>query len=110
MADEYLLVTTAVPDRELARAIARMALDDKLAASVQIIGPVESHYWWRDTQHVADEFLCVCRTTAQRFTALEAAIAAIHPYVTPEITAVTMTHGNRDFLAWIGQYATGPAR
>ena len=104
MTDDYLVVTTAVPNRELAHAIAQALLDDKLAASVQIVGPVESLYWWQDQKHVAEEYLCMCRTTAHCFPALKDAIVALHPYVTPEVTAVPIVRGNSDFLAWIDQY------
>ena len=108
MADDYYIVTTAVPDRATARAIARAVVEKKLAAGVQILGPVDSHYWWQGEICQAEEYLCLCRTTTRHQPALEAEILAMHPYVTPEVTALPIASGNHDFLAWITQ-STGPA-
>lgn len=108
MPDEaYLVVSTTAPDRERARAIAQALLDARLAASVQILGPIESHYWWRDERHQAEEFLCVARTRASLYERVEAAIIAVHPYVTPEIIATPISAGSSDCLSWIARYATG---
>jgi len=107
MSDQYLIVSTTVPDRDKGRAIAEVLLNKKLAASVQISGPIESRYWWRDELHQAEEYVCACRTNAARYGEIEAEILAHHPYETPEIIATPIAAGSADFLAWISAYSRG---
>ncbi len=106
MSDEYLVVKTAVADIETARTIARHVLDKKLAASVQLIGPIESHYWWRGGLCRATEYLCLCTTTSAHYDQLESAILALHPYITPEISARPIVRGHGDFLSWVSDSTT----
>ena len=107
MCDEYLIVSTTVPDRDTGRAIAEILLDRKLAASVQISGPIESRYWWRDELHQAEEYLCACRTIAARYGEIEAEIRAHHPYETPEIIATPIVFSPADCQDWISAYSRG---
>lgn len=107
MCDEYLIVFTTVPDRDTGRAIAEILLDRKLAASVQISGPIESRYWWQDELCQAEEYVCACRTITTRYGEIEAEIRALHPYVTPEIIATPIASSSADCLAWISAYSRG---
>ena len=79
-----------------------------LAASVQISGPVDSHYWWRGEQQHAQEFLCVALTEADRYERLQRAVLDIHPYETPQIIATAIACGAPAFLAWISEYTRDP--
>ena len=110
MCDQYLIVSTTVPDRDTGRAIAAILLDSKLAASVQISGPIESRYWWQDELRRAEEYVCACRTIAARYGEIEAEIRALHPYKTPEIIATPIVFGSADCLAWISAYSRGVGR
>ena len=102
-----LAVLIAVPDRDLGRRLARSLLEARLAASVQILGPIESHYWWREALHEAEEHLLLCKTTRASYPALEARIVAEHPYELPEIVALPLGPGLDPYLAWIRRYAGG---
>ena len=105
--DEYLVVTTTVPTRAMARQIASSVLGKNLAASVQLAGPIESHYWWQDQLHVAEEYVCACRTRHRLYRALEAEICALHCYETPEVIATSIEGAPTQYLAWLERYATG---
>jgi len=107
MCDQYLILSTTVPDRDTGQAIAEILLKKKLASSVQISGPIESRYWWRDELHRTEEYVCACRTIAARFSEIEAEIRARHPYETPEIIATPITAISADCLAWISAYSRG---
>ncbi len=104
-----LQVTTAVPSQVAAGQLARVVVESRLAAAVQVVGPVHSTYWWRGEVHDATEWLCVAKTTRGRFDELAALIAARHPYEVPEITATPVSHGSPDYLTWVRQEASGPA-
>ena len=105
---QYLVVSTSAPDLDVARALADVLVGDHLAASVQIVGPIESHYWWREERCQAREYLCVAKTRAACYQRVAEVIRAHHPYETPEIVATPITHSTDDFLSWIARY-TQPA-
>jgi periplasmic divalent cation tolerance protein len=107
MADAYLQVSTTTDSPEAATALARSLVQARLAACVQVLGPVASTYWWRGQVETADEWLCVAKTTADQFDALAAHIRASHGYETPEITATPIVAGSPDYLAWIAAETGG---
>jgi periplasmic divalent cation tolerance protein len=103
MESEYVQVLTAAGTREEAERIAGALLEARLAACVQLIGPIVSRYWWKGGLESAEEWLCVVKTAGRRFDQLAAAIRDVHSYEIPEITALPITRGTADYLAWIGQ-------
>jgi periplasmic divalent cation tolerance protein len=103
----FLSVTTTVDSREAADRIALTLLEARLAACVQIEGPVESIYHWEGGLERALEWRCTLKTRADLYPALEAALRAAHPYETPEIMAHAVEYGGGDYLAWI-EASTGP--
>ncbi|MGE5170958.1 MAG: divalent-cation tolerance protein CutA [Rudaea sp.] len=101
MPDAAILVLTTAPDRTVAGALATALLDDRLAACVNIGGPVESIYHWRDRIETATEVPVAIKTRAALYDKVEEAIAKIHPYDTPEIIAIPVGHGSARYLAWL---------
>jgi periplasmic divalent cation tolerance protein len=94
-------VTTTLPDRATADRIAALLVEERLAACVQVAGPVESTYWWDGRIERATEWYCHCKTTRARADGLLIRLRALHPYQTPEIVAVAMVNGDLDYLRWI---------
>jgi periplasmic divalent cation tolerance protein len=92
---------TTTGSRDDARVVATAALEARHAACVQIVGPIESHYWWKGRLEVTEEWLCLAKTSADRVESLIATIRRAHPYETPEITVSELTGGSADYLAWI---------
>ena len=98
---KMLLVLTNFPDRASAQALAAALVDERLAACVNILAPCHSIYRWQGAVETADEVPLLIKTCEARYAALEAAIRAQHPYATPEIIALPVTHGLPDYLAWV---------
>jgi periplasmic divalent cation tolerance protein len=94
------IVTTA-PSQAAARRIARTLVDRRLAACVQIVGPIESIYRWQGRVETAREWLCLIKTSRARFREASATIEELHPYDTPEIVALPITAGSRRYLDWL---------
>jgi periplasmic divalent cation tolerance protein len=94
-------VTTAVDSREEGSRLARVLVERRLAACVQVVGPVESTYWWKGAIETASEWLCVAKTTGEQVDALVAALAAEHSYDVPEIVAVAAARVNDPYLRWV---------
>jgi periplasmic divalent cation tolerance protein len=98
---DYIQVITTVQQREDAEAIARSLVEGRLAACVQVVGPVTSIYRWQGNIETAQEFQCWAKTRRELFDRAQAAIRRIHPYKVPEIIAVPLSAGSADYLAWL---------
>jgi periplasmic divalent cation tolerance protein len=99
----FLQVTTTLPDRAAADSMARSLVESGLAACVQVLGPVRSTYWWKDSLEQTDEWLCFIKTSSERYDALVRAIERIHPYEVPEIVRFEIGGGSERYLAWLDQ-------
>ena len=105
--DSFIQVMTATDKREDAERIARSLVENRLASCVQIVGPVTSIYRWKGRIETAGEWLCLIKSDRDRYGAVEAAIRSLHPYETPEIIALPVTAGSRDYLDWLrGELST----
>ncbi|NPV05288.1 MAG: divalent-cation tolerance protein CutA [Syntrophaceae bacterium] len=98
---DFIQVTTTAPSREEAERIARSLVERRLAACVQVAGPIESHYRWKGTLERSTEWLCLIKTRRANYAAVEAAIRAGHPYEVPEIVACPIEAGSEPYLAWL---------
>ena len=99
-------VMTTVDSPTRAEAIASAVLKQRLAACVQILGPMDSRYWWKGKLEQAEEWLCTMKTHESALDRLINLVRAEHPYETPEITAVRLESGDRDYLDWITSEVT----
>jgi periplasmic divalent cation tolerance protein len=73
----------------------------KLAACVQITGPITSIYRWKGKVENVQEWLCMIKTREELFDKVETAIKKLHSYETPEIVAVPIVKGSKEYLTWI---------
>ena len=97
----YYQVTTTTDDQDAAAALARAAVEARLAACAQVAGPITSTYWWQEKIDTAQEWTVSLKTTAEAYAALEALIRDRHSYDVPEIIRTPLTGGNPAYLDWI---------
>ncbi|HEY5815399.1 MAG TPA: divalent-cation tolerance protein CutA [Solirubrobacterales bacterium] len=100
---DYIQVLTTIGAEEEAERISAALVERRLAACVQVIGPVSSRYRWQGEVETAEEWMCVAKTEASRYPELEAAIRELHSYDEPEIVATPIVAGSAGYLAWIGK-------
>ncbi|PRX65269.1 divalent cation tolerance protein [Nonomuraea fuscirosea] len=98
---EYIQVLTTVSSADEGATLARSITSQRLAAGVQIIGPIQSLYWWRGSLRDEQEWQLVIKTTRALLDALENHIKANHSYEIPEIIATEIATGSDDYLSWI---------
>jgi periplasmic divalent cation tolerance protein len=98
---EYIQVITTVAGKEDAQKLARALVETRLAGCVQIVGPIASTYRWEDQVETAEEWLCIAKSRNDLHEELERTIHEMHPYQVPEILAVPVITGNRDYLDWL---------
>ncbi|MET8575096.1 divalent-cation tolerance protein CutA [Streptomyces sp. NPDC005012] len=100
MAD-WLTVLTTTDSPEKAEALARGAVEGRVAACAQVSGPVTSVYRWKGAVETAAEWQVAFKTTAARYQALETHLREAHDYDTPEIVATPIVAGHAEYLRWI---------
>jgi periplasmic divalent cation tolerance protein len=90
-----------MPTKEDAEKTALTILEKRLAACVQIIGPIASMYRWKGNIETAQEWQCLIKSRKDLFGNLVESITADHPYETPEIIATAISAGSGDYLKWL---------
>lgn len=98
---EYIQVMTTVEQRSDAERIARALVEKRLAACVQVAGPITSYFHWEGRLDSAEEYLCFIKSRVDLFPELEAVIGEMHPYEVPEIIATPVTRGGTDYANWL---------
>ena len=98
---EWLQVATTTAQKQDAERIASALVDQRLAACVQVVGPITSTYRWQNCVETSQEWLCLIKTSRDQYAAVEAAIAKLHPYDVPEIVATPIVAGSRSYLDWL---------
>ena len=97
----YVQVLTSLGGKDDADRLARLVVEQRLAACAQVIGPISSTYWWHGELETSTEWLCLIKTERVLYDELEAAMRSAHPYETPEILAVSVEAGSEAYLAWL---------
>ncbi|MGH3328177.1 MAG: divalent-cation tolerance protein CutA [Streptomycetales bacterium] len=105
---EYVQVVTTTDSAEEASRLARGVVEARLAACVQVVGPVEAFYRWEGKVESDNEWQVQAKTTGERLAELEAYIRERHSYDVPEIVATPIVGGSEEYLSWLGS-ETSPA-
>ena len=98
---DCIQVLTTAPSQEEAARIARALVEERLAACVQVLGPIASTYRWQGAIETSQEWLCIVKTAKGLYPEVEQAVRRVHSYQVPEILAVEVTAGSADYLAWL---------
>ena len=102
MTDKKIILTTT-GSREEAQKIARSLVERKLAACVNIVGPIESVYRWKGEVETSEEFLLVIKTTGAAYERVRDLIRLLHSYEVPECVQLSIEDGLPKYLEWIGE-------
>ncbi len=98
---EFLQISTTTGTRDVAERIAVEMVDHRLAACVQISGPIKSIYRWQGKVESSEEWLCTAKTSREQLDAIRELIARLHPYELPELIATPITDGSPAYLQWL---------
>ncbi len=102
MTDRHIVLTTTGAKDE-ARKIADALVERRMAACVNVVGPIESVYRWQGSVESAQEWLLIIKTTAAQFERVRDTIDELHSYELPECIEVPIDDGSAAYLAWIGE-------
>ena len=101
-----IVVFITAPSEEEAAGIARALVEEKLAACVNIIRGIRSIYSWEGTVEDDTEMLLVVKTREALFDRLAARVKELHSYTVPEVIALPLAKGLKDYTDWIDQVTT----
>ncbi len=101
-------VSTATAGGESARALLRGAVETRLAAGGQVLGPVDTAFWHEGNFGTGQEWRVLLKTTADLYPRLEAYLRDHHEWSNPEIIAVPVAAGSVDYLTWVARSVASP--
>ncbi len=100
MEDFIVILVTASSEGE-AKKIARSLVEKRLAACVNIIKDVQSVFRWKGKILDEKELLLIIKTRKKLYKNVEEEIKTLHAYEVPEIIALPIISGSKDYLYWI---------
>ena len=99
----YIVVIVTCQGMEEGQTIADILLKERLAACVNIIPNVTSKFWWTGRIHTAEETLLLVKTKKSLLRELIKRVKAAHQYENPEIIALPIIGGSKQFTKWIDE-------
>jgi periplasmic divalent cation tolerance protein len=100
---EYIIIFITASTEEEAARISHALVGERLAACVNIIRSVRSIYRWQGRVEDEQEVLMVAKTEKSLFERLQERVKELHSYAVPEIVALPLAGGSKEYLDWLGQ-------
>ena len=99
--ERAVFVYTTYPSLVEAERIGKAVLEKRLAACVNILPGMISHYWWQGAIERAEEVVMIIKTRASLAEAVRAQVKAMHSYTTPAILVLPIAGGEPGYLDWL---------
>ena len=100
MTDKIVVLSTCSSAEEAER-LARLLVQERLAACVNVAPGLRSFYQWKGAVESAAEWLLIIKSSRERFAALSAALERAHSYEIPEVLALPVVDGAENYLNWL---------
>ncbi len=100
---KYYLFIVTINRLDDGKKIAKILVENKIAACVNIIQNVISIYEWKGNIEEDSEYILLIKTTEEKSDLLIQKIQEIHSYETPEIIAFKIEKGSEKYLNWINE-------
>lgn len=99
--DRAVFVYTTYPSLVEAERIGQAVLERRLAACVNILPGMISHYWWQGVIERGEEVVMIIKTRASLAESVRAAVKDMHSYTTPAILVLPIAGGEPGYLEWL---------
>ncbi len=99
--EKYFIVMTTTDNYEVAKKIANVVLNKRLAACVNIISNVNSLYWWKGNVVNSEEYLIIMKTREELIEKLKSEVLVMHNYEVAEFIAIPIENLSVHYAAWI---------
>jgi len=97
----FIVIFITCANKNAAKKIAAGLISAKLAACVNIIEGLDSLFWWKNKVDHASEVLLIVKSRKTKLTRIIKKVKSLHSYSTPEIIALPIIAGDKDYLNWI---------
>ena len=106
MTDKIVIFVT-VGNSNDAAVLAKSLVEKRLAACVNLLPGVASWYWWEGKVTEDQEVLLMMKTSRDKFAAIEKEVLRLHSYAVPEVIALQIVEGSKNYLNWIEESVKG---
>ena len=96
-----IVIFVTAKDFKEARKISQALVERKLIACANILQGVRSFFWWEGKVDAADEVLLILKTRRSLFKKVEQIVKSLHSYSVPEIIAMPIITGSKEYLKWV---------
>ncbi len=97
----FIVVYVTVESAEEGKRLASALVEERLAACVNRLGPVQSTYRWKGQVERSEEHLLIIKTSEGLFDRLKKRVQELHSYSVPEVIALPIVDGNEGYLKWL---------
>jgi periplasmic divalent cation tolerance protein len=100
MTDKIIVLSTCANQEEAER-LARLLVEQRVAACVNVVPGIRSYYRWKGAVEAASECLLIVKSSRDLFDSLTAALEKAHSYEVPEALAIPIVDGAANYLNWL---------
>ena len=97
----FIQITITVETREQGEQLVHNLVENRLIACGQILGPIQSIYWWKGNIEKAQEWMCLAKSKKDKFNEIVRQVKRIHSYEVPEIIAVPLIAVDENYAHWL---------
>src|SRR5207248_3602229 len=101
--ERAVLVYTTYPSVVEAEQAGRAVVERRLAACVNILPGMISHYWWQGRVERGEEVVMIIKTRASLAESVREAVKKMHSYTTPAVLFLPLEGGDPNYLSWVMQ-------
>lgn len=105
---ETRIIYITTENKDEARTVGKVLVEERLVACVNIIDGMESMFWWEGEAQSESETILIAKTTADRLDDVTTRVKEVHSYDCPCVVALPIQGGNPEFLSWIGEEVKKP--
>ena len=105
--NRFIVVYVTVESAEEGKRLASALVEERLAACVNRLGPVQSTYRWKGQVERSEEHLLIIKTSEGLFGRLKKRVQELHSYSVPEVIALPIVDGNEGYLKWLEDQLLG---
>ena len=103
---EFVVVFVTVGSSKEGERLARLLVEEQLAACVNRIKGVQSIYRWQGQVEQSEEELLVIKSRRDLFDRLKKRVQELHSYSVAEIVALPIVDGSEGYLRWLDEELT----
>ena len=97
----HIVIFVTAEDRQQADKIAEKLVADKLIACANVVPGIQSIFRWKGKVDRAQEVLLILKSRRRHFPKIIKTVQALHSYEVPEVIALPIIEGNKDYLKWL---------